>query len=61
MNRNDIDILMTEIFDPSPPIQYDECKFTHTTSPREREHHNDDKSNYLYDIIFQNSEDENIC
>ena len=52
---------MTEIFDPSPPIQYDECKFTHTTSPREREHHNDDKSNYLYDIIFQNSEDENIC
>lgn len=25
------------------------------------EHHNDDKSNYLYNIIFQNSEDENIC
>ena len=60
MNRNDIDVLMTEIFDP-PSIQYDECKFTYTTSPREREHHNDDKSNYLYNIIFQNSEDENIC
>lgn len=62
MNRNDIDILMTELFELEPPsIQYDECKFTYTISPREREHHNDDKSNYLYNIIFQNSEDENIC
>lgn len=60
MNRNDIDMLMAEIFDP-PSIQCDECKFTYTTSPREREHHNDDKSDYLYNIIFQNSEDENIC
>ena len=58
--RNDIDILMSEIFDP-PSIQYDEYEFTCTTSLREREPRTDDKLNYLFNVIFQNSEDENIC